>query len=101
MMIPMIGLIILVVFMSNSAFDVKNTCTGDISSRGALALLRVNNCWHYDGDIYPSTSNRNDIENEPNEEPEDDLSEKAPSRISNFGRKGIRCINKKDSCGIF
>jgi hypothetical protein len=33
-----------------------------------------------DDDIYHSTSNRNDIDSEPNEEPEDDLSEKAPSR---------------------
>ena len=62
-----------------------------------------------DDDIYPSTSNRNDIDSEPNEEPEDDLSEKAPygyfqknhpeSQI--LGQKGIRCTNKKDSCGIF
>ena len=49
MMIPMVGLIILVVFISNSASDVEKTGTGGISSGGALALLRVMHCWHYDG----------------------------------------------------
>ena len=49
MVIPMVGLIILVGFISNSASDVKKTSTGAIISRGALALLRIMHCWHYDG----------------------------------------------------
>ena len=39
----------IVVFIYNSAADVKKTGTGGISSGGALALLRVMHCWHYDG----------------------------------------------------
>ena len=95
----------IVVFNSNSASDVKKTDIGGISSGGALALLRIMHCWHYDDseiwplswgpfapkeekqtknedddDIYPSTSNKDDTNNEPSEELEDDLSEKAPSR---------------------
>ena len=54
MVIPMVGLIILVGFISNSASDVKKIGTGGISSGGELALLRIMHCWHYDGsEIWP------------------------------------------------
>ena len=49
MVIPMVGLVILDVFISNSQSDVKKTGTGGISSGGALALMKVMNFWHYDG----------------------------------------------------
>ena len=61
-----------------------------------------------DVDVYLPTPNSNNIEGEPNEALEEDLFEnvsiqvrsKESSRISNFGRKGTRCPNKKNSCRI-
>ena len=64
---------------------------------GALALLREMHCWHYDGGIYPSTSYRNDIDSEPNEEPEEYLSKKAPSRYVQKNHPESQILGEKGS----
>ena len=50
-----------------------------------------------DGDLCPSRLNRNDIDSEPNKEPEDDLSEKAPSRYVQKNHPESQILGDKGS----
>jgi hypothetical protein len=50
-----------------------------------------------DDDIHHSTSNRNDIDSEPNEEPVEDLSEKAPSRYVQKNHPESQILGDKGS----
>ena len=50
-----------------------------------------------DNDVHHSTSNRNDIDSEPNEESEEDLSEKAPSRYVQKNHPESQILGEKGS----
>ena len=50
-----------------------------------------------DGDFCPSTSNRNDIDSGSNEEPEDDLSKKAPSKYVQKNHLQSQILGDKES----